>query len=329
MDAAPSSLQNWGLLVTTDLTKLYRELEETYVYRLIRLLTKVNYIYIVCVLMNDRGAQQSGDDDNDDLEERTDTGKLTFRVNVGGLLGEVDSGTVPADGALNDLFAFDGLVNQVALRVAVLEDTVREIGKSLDIKGRLLLEGDNVEAFNKLRVRNRNWKPNFHGIVLEGKRLNGVNLHECDLSNANLRGTSMIGAVMMQANLGGANMEGASVSNAQMSGVNLGQANLKCANLVQTNLCHANLTAADLSGANLTKVDFRSATLVWAIMDDKTNMTGALLEGTDMLGIIGLNAAQLAKTACFHLAKSLDSKVLVAALEVLIEAAKPIISAQR
>jgi len=111
------------------------------------------------------------------------------------------------------------------------------------------------------------------GVILEGCRLNGVQLTEAPLSGAHLASTSLSGARLSESDFSKADLRYADLSSTDLSYANLREADLKGANLRGADLTNADLegadlTYADLSGARLGGTSLRQVKLEGAIWTD-------------------------------------------------------------
>jgi len=120
----------------------------------------------------------------------------------------------------------------------------------------------------------------------------------CDLSGASLKDAYLPGAVLKNSNLTGADLRGANFNGADLSGTKLVGADLAGSSLEHTVMSRADLSSANLSdsdmhstnleGANLTSADLRGSRVGYM------RVAGARLDGANLLGALGLEAAQLA-----------------------------------
>lgn len=139
-------------------------------------------------------------------------------------------------------------------------------GKEID------LSSANLAKFNFSRA-------NFRRANLEKADFREANLGEADLSGANLKGARLDKinpdlpvkkVYFTQAFLIEAKLTGARLTRAELSEAYLSRAVLNAANLSQ-----ANLSQAKLDGANLSQADLHGSDLSGAILDNKTNFSGA------------------------------------------------------
>ncbi|PRY35321.1 uncharacterized protein YjbI with pentapeptide repeats [Umezawaea tangerina] len=131
-------------------------------------------------------------------------------------------------------------------------------------------------------VRARLIGANLVRADLTGARLAGAHLTRADLTRAyaraNLTGANLTGADLVDANLTGANLARADLTHADLTRADLTRAYLVDANLTGADLARADLTHADLTHADLTDADLRGAYLNDAVYDDKTIVTGVIVD---------------------------------------------------
>ncbi len=123
---------------------------------------------------------------------------------------------------------------------------------------RYLLESNQVEAFNNLRINTRFVVLDFSGS---------------DLKNLDLTGVNFNGAVLEGTDFAGSNLTDASFFNSQLKGAVLSECDVSRTSFVQ----------ADLSNATLNNIrgvdpDFRNAVLVNASLTGIDNLSGALFQ---------------------------------------------------
>ena len=111
-------------------------------------------------------------------------------------------------------------------------------------------------------VPNANWQ----NCILQGSKLNAVDLSNSNLRNVNLSHVEMQSATLANANADFANMTLGKLANSDfnqisMLGTNLHGADLRDANFENANLSFANLTGANLDGANLQGANLHKA--IW------------------------------------------------------------------
>ncbi|MEM9542934.1 MAG: pentapeptide repeat-containing protein [Cyanobacteria bacterium P01_E01_bin.42] len=117
---------------------------------------------------------------------------------------------------------------------------------------------NNVNQWNKWRVKNP---------YVE------VDLREADLSNLNLMGANLSEVNLREANLTRANLWSADLTDAHLWGVNLQGTDLSLANLTKADLWMANLANSDLRGTQLIRVQALNTNF------QNTDFTGACIEG--------------------------------------------------
>lgn len=109
---------------------------------------------------------------------------------------------------------------------------------------------------------------NWQNCVLQGSRLNAVDLSGAILRNTDLTGSQMQSAMLANVNADFTNMSLGKLANADFSLASLVGANLRGADLRNTNLQNANLSFANLTGANLDGANLQGAILHKAIWTD-------------------------------------------------------------
>ena len=102
-------------------------------------------------------------------------------------------------------------------------------------------------------------------------------------------------------------MAGAHAAGANFKSADLSRVYADNADLHQSNLEDADLSHADLRKANLSSSDLRNADLTWALMDSRTTLTKANLEGA-ILNNTRLGSADYKKTVSFENSKFQDPR---------------------
>jgi hypothetical protein len=118
--------------------------------------------------------------------------------------------------------------------------------------------------------------------------LGGTDLRRAPLAEANLAVASLQGADLREANLALAVLWRADFRGADLRGANLQQADLRAANLQGVDLRNATFAWANLwravFKANLIWATFTEADLREAIFAERSNVRGAIFQGTDLRG---------------------------------------------
>lgn len=135
---------------------------------------------------------------------------------------------------------------------------------------------------------------NLSGADLRSADLSGADLSDVDLSRADLFRADLIEAKLRKADLRLANLIGANLRLADLIVADLRGANLTLANLKGANLFWARLGEAKLGEANLSRADLRLADLKGANLDSAQFLESVQLDKTDLRGVSGLTAKQLA-----------------------------------
>lgn len=118
---------------------------------------------------------------------------------------------------------------------------------------------------------------NWQNCVLQGSKLNAVDLSGANLRSTNLTGAEMQSAMLRNANADFTNMSMSKLANADLSEASLLGANLRGADLRDANLQNVNLSFADLTGANIEGANLQGAVLHKAIwIDGITCMDGSV-----------------------------------------------------
>ncbi len=109
---------------------------------------------------------------------------------------------------------------------------------------------------------------NWQNCILQGSKLNAVDLSGANLRSTNLSSVQMQSATLANANADFTNMSLGKLANSDFSQVSMLGANLRSADLRDANLEKANLSFADLTGANLDGANLQGTILHKAIWTD-------------------------------------------------------------
>jgi len=136
------------------------------------------------------------------------------------------------------------------------------MAESKQSEGLLLLQNENIDEFNKWRMRNLTLKLAFDKIDFSKKNisnafLNGASFIDCNFSNSTLRDTNFV-----QSNLMNSIFDAADLSNAIMMFADLKNSLITNSNLNNTNFMGSNLQKADLRGSILNRTIFVEANLI-------------------------------------------------------------------
>ena len=146
------------------------------------------------------------------------------------------------------------------------------------------------------------WQARMEGASLGQARMEGADLGQARMEGAYLGEARMEGADLRQARmegayLGEARMEGASLWQARMEGAHLIEARMEGASLGGARMEGADLKQARMEGADLRRARMEGADLRGVVMDGRTDLKDAALDGASMrfvdLREVAITQAQL------------------------------------
>jgi hypothetical protein len=124
-------------------------------------------------------------------------------------------------------------------------------------------------------------RTDLSGLSMTGARLMRVDFTDADLSRTVLNNADLTDAILSGANLSGASLAGAVLRSTSIPGGFIFDANTNLNNvdLSGADLSGADLSGIDLGGVNLSGANLSGANLSGATTNNRTNFTGANLEG--------------------------------------------------